>query len=98
LRDLRAQAQRSGAGALLIAARNDLELTAKDIAETFRVDQRTVTRWEATADPAKIDPLVWIAYYCLLRSQQADPTLINALPVPSRRVCPAIRQRRRAAG
>jgi len=74
----------------LALARNTIKLTVDDISEAFGVDPRTVRRWEATTDFANIDRRVWVLYYCLLRDYQADPALINLLPV-SRRFWPALR-------
>jgi hypothetical protein len=87
----RGAAERTGAGRLLAAARAALQLSSREMSALLGKDQRTVTRWEATHRMADIDGLIWIAYYFLLRQADADPALINALPVPSRGLCPRLR-------
>lgn len=79
---------REGEGDLLARARVALGLSARQLAAAFGTDQRTITRWEA--GEYRLPRVAWVALYFVLRNADADTGLINALPVPSRKLCPLV--------
>jgi hypothetical protein len=63
-------------------------MSAAAFGALFGADRRTVARWEA--GDSEVNSWVWVGVYYALRRFAFDAELINALPVPSRRLCPRV--------
>jgi hypothetical protein len=82
---------------LVTRARVALGLSAGAFGALFGADRRTVTRWEA--GDTRVQGWVWVGIYFALRCWAPTETgLINALPVPSRALCPLVPPAGCAAG